>query len=659
MLKEVASTIRGLAADGVEAANSGHPGLPLGCAEIGALLYGEIMKYDPDVPDWPDRDRFVLSAGHGSMFIYSLLHLSGYDLSLEELKNFRKFKSRTPGHPEYGYTPGVETTTGPLGQGFANAVGMAIAEKLLAEKFNTEEAQIVDHYTYTLLGDGGMMEGVVAEAASLAGHLGLGKLIAIYDDNDISIGGNTDITFTEDVAERFRAYNWHVIDKVDGHDFDSLRAAFKEAREEKEKPSLIIAKTKIAFGAPTKEGTAEAHGAPLGEEEIKGLKKKIGLPVEEKFYVSDEVREFFSRRKKELQEERKKWEEAFADWSRRNPEARKSWDAAFSLSLPANLREEVMKLEIKSPIASRSSSGKVLQKLADEIDYLVGGSADLAPSNKTYLDKYEEIQKYNFKGRNFRFGVREHAMGAIVNGIVLHRGLRPFCSTFLVFSDYMRPAIRMAALMKIPVIYVFTHDSIYVGEDGPTHQPVEHLEALRIIPGLKVLRPADEEEVKASWLTALERTDGPTALVLTRQNLPHLEKENTLEGVKKGGYIVKKEEGSSPDLVLMASGSEVSLAMEVSRLLKEKGKDARVVSIPDREEFIRQEPDYIREVIGDEDTFKVALEAGIGSGWYRLLGKNHHLVTIEVFGESGPGEEVAKEFGFDAEKITRDILQKI
>jgi len=659
MLKEVASTIRGLAADGVEAANSGHPGLPLGCAEIGALLYGEIMKYDPDVPDWPDRDRFVLSAGHGSMFIYSLLHLSGYDLSLEELKNFRKFKSRTPGHPEYGYTPGVETTTGPLGQGFANAVGMAIAEKLLAEKFNTEEAQIVDHYTYTLLGDGGMMEGVVAEAASLAGHLGLGKLIAIYDDNDISIGGNTDITFTEDVAERFRAYNWHVIDKVDGHDFDSLRAAFKEAREEKEKPSLIIAKTKIAFGAPTKEGTAEAHGAPLGEEEIKGLKKKIGLRVEEKFYVSDEVREFFSRRKKELQEERKKWEEAFADWSRRNPEARKSWDAAFSLSLPANLREEVMKLEIKSPIASRSSSGKVLQKLADEIDYLVGGSADLAPSNKTYLDKYEEIQKYNFKGRNFRFGVREHAMGAIVNGIVLHRGLRPFCSTFLVFSDYMRPAIRMAALMKIPVIYVFTHDSIYVGEDGPTHQPVEHLEALRIIPGLKVLRPADEEEVKASWLTALERTDGPTALVLTRQNLPHLEKENTLEGVKKGGYIVKKEEGSSPDLVLMASGSEVSLAMEVSRLLKEKGKDARVVSIPDREEFIRQEPDYIREVIGDEDTFKVALEAGIGSGWYRLLGKNHHLVTIEVFGESGPGEEVAKEFGFDAEKITRDILQKI
>ncbi len=659
MLNEVANTIRGLSADGVEAANSGHPGLPIGCAEIGALLYGEVMKYDPEVPDWPDRDRFILSAGHGSMLIYSLLHLAGYDLSLDDLKNFRQFKSRTPGHPEYGHTPGVETTTGPLGQGFANAVGMAIAEKMLADKFNTKEDIIVDHYTYTLLGDGGMMEGVVAEAASLAGHLGLSKLIAIYDDNDISIGGSTDITFTENVAERFRAYNWHVLDNVDGHDLDALRAAFKEAREVEDKPTLIVARTKIAFGSPTKEGTAEAHGAPLGDEEIRGLKKNLGLPGDEKFYVSDKVRDFFNRKKKELQKERRKWEDSFNLWSQRHPEARKAWDQAFNLTLPVNLGDEIMQMEIKSPIASRNSSGKVLQKLADEIDYLIGGSADLAPSNKTYLDNYGEVQKNNFEGRNFRFGVREHAMGSIVNGIMLHKGFRPFCSTFLVFSDYMRPPIRMAALMKIPVIYVFTHDSVFVGEDGPTHQPVEHVEALRVIPGLKVIRPADEEEVKAAWITALERIDGPTALILSRQNLPYLKKANTLEGVKKGGYIVKKEEGAVPDLVLAATGSEVSLAVEVAQLLSNKGKDARVVSIPDREEFFNQETAYIRDIIGSEDIFKVLLEAGIGNGWFRLLGSNYHLVTVEDFGESGPGEEVALEVGLDAEKITSDILQKI
>ena len=656
MLRDVANVIRGLSADGVEKANSGHPGLPIGCADIGALLYGEVMNYDPEKPEWANRDRFVLSAGHGSMLVYSLLHLSGFDLSLDDLKNFRQLHSKTPGHPEYGLTEGVETTTGPLGQGFANAVGMAVAEEMLAAKFNTEEDKIVDHYTYTLTGDGGMMEGVVAEAASLAGHLGLGKLIAIYDDNDISIGGSTDLSFTEDVGARFKAYDWHVVD-VDGHDFKALSKAIEEAKSVNDKPSLIIAKTKIAFGAPTKEGTAAAHGAPLGEGEIKGLKEKFGLPVDEKFYVSDEVKEFFAKRKTELKETREKWEAKFNRWAEANPELKEEWDNGIELKLPADFREKVMGIDIKSPIATRAAGGTTLTGIADMLDYLVGGSADLAPSTKTYLDKYDEIQKGNYDGRNFRFGVREHAMGAIVNGIMVHKGFRPYCATFLVFSDYMRPAVRMAALMKLPVIFVFTHDSIHVGEDGPTHEPVEHVEALRIIPGLNVVRPADAEETKAAWIKALENTEGPTALILTRQGLPLLEKDNVIDGVNKGGYVLKAN--SNPDVVLMASGSEVSLAVEVAELLEDKDKACRIVSIPERGDFIAQGDDYIEEVTGDYDTFKVVLEAGIGSGWYRLLGKNYHMVSIETFGESGSGGEVADYFGFTAEKIAEDVLKKM
>lgn len=658
MLNEVAKIIRGLSADGVEKAKSGHPGLPIGCAEIGALLYGEIMKHDPEDPEWPDRDRFVLSAGHGSMLVYSLLHLSGYDLSLEDLKNFRQLNSKTPGHPEYGETAGVETTTGPLGQGFANAVGMAIAEEMLAAKFNTTEEKIVDHYTYTLTGDGGMMEGITAEAASLAGHLGLGKLIAIYDDNEISIGGNTNITFTEDVATRFKAYNWHVIENVDGHDLDLVRKAITDAKKVDDKPTLIITKTRIAYGAPNKEGTEAAHGAPLGEEEIKGLKENIGLPVDEKFYVSDKVKEFFTERKKQLMRQRKEWEKSFANWASANPELKEEWDNGYQLKLPDNFRDIVMGLEIDTPVATRKASGASLTKIADIVEYLIGGSADLAPSTKTYLDKYGEIQRDNFKGRNFRFGVREHAMGAIVNGIMLHKGFRPFSATFLVFSDYMRPAIRMAALMKLPVIYVFTHDSIYVGEDGPTHEPVEHVEALRVIPGLKVLRPADAEETKAAWIRAMERTEGPTALILTRQGLPSIEKENTLEGVIKGGYKTTVD-SDNPQAVLMASGSEVSLAVEVAQLLEDKGKTCRVVSVPDREEFVASGDEYIEEITGDYDTFKVALEAGVGNGWYRLLGKNRLMVSLERFGASGPGEEVGKYLGFDAEKIADKILEQL
>ncbi|OCL28768.1 transketolase [Orenia metallireducens] len=656
MLKQVANTIRGLSADAVQKANSGHPGLPLGCAEIGAVLFSEVMNHNPKNPQWPNRDRFVLSAGHGSIFLYSLLHLSGYDLSLEDLKNFRQLHSKTPGHPEYGYTPGVETTTGPLGQGFANAVGMAISERIAAEKYNTNDYEIIDHYTYVLLGDGCMMEGIVAEAASLAGHLGLGKLIAIYDDNDISIGGSTDITFTEDVPARFKAYNWHVIDKVDGHDIDAIKEAIAKAKEVEDKPTLIVAKTKIGCGSPTKEGTSAAHGAPLGKEEIKGLKENLGLPTDKKFYVSEEVREFLINRLEELENKDIEWEDKFVKWAKANPDLKKEWDQAYDLGLPVDFKDTIMNLDIKAPIASRSSSGIVLQKVADEVPYLVGGSADLAPSNKTYLNKYGEIQKDNFDGRNFRFGVREHAMAAIANGISVYGGLRPFVSTFHVFSDYMKPAIRVAALMKQPVIYVLTHDSIYVGEDGPTHQPIEQTESLRLIPNLQVLRPADEEEVKAAWVQAMKKTDGPTALVLTRQNLPHIKKEKP-ENIYKGGYVVRSS--NNEEVVLIAAGSEVSLAVEVANKLENEGKKARVVSVPERNKFVSQGKDYIEEVLGSQDALRVAIEAGVGQGWYQLLGAKYHVVSVEDFGESGSGEELGKHFGFVAEEITEQIINKL
>lgn len=658
MLKETANIVRGLSADGVEKANSGHPGMPIGCAEIGSLLFGEVMDFDPDNPEWIDRDRFVLSAGHGSMLLYSLLHLSGYDLSLEDLKNFRQLGSKTPGHPEYKETPGVETTTGPLGQGIGNGVGMALAEKMMAEKYNTEDEKIIDHYTYVIAGDGCMMEGVSSEASSLAGHLGLDKLIVIYDDNEISIEGSTDIAFTESVADRYKAYNWHVIEDVDGNDLNELREAIKKAKTT-DKPTIIMAKTSIAKHSPEKEGTSDAHGAPLGEEEIKGLKKNIGLPVDEKFYISNEVKKFFAKRKKELKKKRKKWVETFEKWSNKNPELKKEWDNAAKLELPEDLKEKINDIEIDTPLATRKSSGATLRKIADEVPYLIGGSADLAPSNKTYLSKYGEIQKDNFAGKNIRFGVREHAMGAIANGIVAHGGFRPFAATFLVFTDYMRGAMRLAALMGLPVIYVLTHDSIYIGEDGPTHQPVEHVESLRLVPNLKVIRPADDDETKEAWYEALKRTEGPTALVFTRQNLPHIEKETGISGFEKGGYIVSGSVEDEVDVVLMASGSEVSLAVETAELLAEDGIKHRVLSIPDRTKFAENDSEYLNGVLGSSDVLRVAIEAGVGQGWYQFLGENHHLVSVEEFGESAPGNEVGENFGFNAEKIAKDIKDKL
>ena len=658
MLERIANIIRGLSADAIEKAGSGHPGLPLGCAEIGAVLYSEIMNHNPKNPAWPNRDHFVLSAGHGSMLLYSLLHLTGYDLTIDDLKKYKQLHSKTPGHPEYKETPGIETTTGPLGQGFANAVGMAIAERMQADRYNTEKFEIIDHYIYTLMGDGCMMEGITSEAASLAGHLGLDKLIAIYDDNDISIEGSTDITFTESVADRYRAYNWHVIDNVDGHDLDEVTAAILKAKNVEDKPTLIVAKTHIGYGAPNKQDTSAAHGAPLGTEEIKGMKEKLGLPVEQKFYVSDEVREYFANKNKELEKLNKDWEEKFAKWDKANPELKSKWDQAQNLELPDNFKEAINKLDIEVPTATRDASGLILEKIADEIPYLVGGSADLGPSNRTYLDAYSDIQKNSFAGRNFRFGIREHAMGAIANGLALS-GLSPFTATFLVFSDYMRGAIRMAALMGLPAIYVFTHDSIYVGGDGPTHQPVEHLANLRAVPNLEVIRPADVEETKEAWISAMKKTNGPTAIILSRQKLPQIEKINGISDFSRGGYVVREKEGENLDLSLIATGSEVALATKVAKRLRERNLKVRVVSIPNREKFLAQKEDYIEQTLGDKDALRVVIEAGVSQGWYSILEGDDYVVSIEKFGLSASGEEVAEELGFSIHQIANGIINTL
>ncbi len=652
MINRAANIVKGLAADAVEAASSGHPGMPIGCAEIGTLLYSEVLKHNPESPEWPNRDRFVLSNGHGSMLLYSHLHLSGYELSLEDLKNFRQLGYPTPGHPEYGDTPGVETTTGPLGQGFSNAVGMAIAERMLAASYNRPDYEIFDHYTYTMAGDGCMMEGVTSEAASLAGHLGLGKLIAIYDSNDISIEGSTELAFTEDVAARFRAYNWQVIDEVDGHSLEEMRSALKEAKADQDRPSLIVARTKIAHGAPGKEGSASAHGAPLGEDEVRGLKQNIGLPPEEKFYIPEDVRDFWLERMAVKKQEYQEWQQLFQEWQQQFPELYQEWQRAMNLELPGDLEEKIAELDFPEEIATRKASGKVLELLAEELPYLCGGSADLAPSTKTYLEGKGEIQRGQFAGQNFRFGVREHAMGAVVSGLALHGGLRPFAATFLVFSDYMRPAIRLAAIMEQPVIYVYTHDSIFIGEDGPTHQPVEQLESLRLIPGLKVLRPADAEETARAWLTALENKEGPTALILTRQGLPALKKDNPID-MNLGGYVIREEE--EPEVIMLASGSEVSLAVAAAEKLAQEEISCRVISVPDREEFAAYLAENDAGLLKPQSALRVVLEAGVDRGWHQFLGSQDLSFSVEEFGASGPGEEVGRHYGFAAGNIVEEI----
>jgi transketolase len=643
------NTLRFLAVDAVEAAGSGHPGLPMGGAPMAYVLWTRFLRHSPSAPQWLDRDRFVLSAGHGSMLLYALLYLCGYDLPLAEIRNFRQWGSMTPGHPEYGHTPGVETTTGPLGQGFANAVGMAIAERRLAAEFNRPGFNLVDHYTYVYCGDGCLMEGVTAEAASLAGHLKLGRLICLYDDNRITIDGSTEITFTEDVALRFTAYGWQVLRVNDGTDLDAIAAALDLARSEPARPSLIMVRTEIGYGSPGKQGTAEAHGSPLGAEETRLAKETLGWPPEPLFYVPQEVREHFAAVKEGLEQYRLAWDELFAGYRRQYPEEAARFAAWQSRELPEGLEHEPLLWQHSQPAATRASAGQVLQVLVRYLPNLLGGSADLNASTKTYLKNGGDFQPPGYKGNNIFFGVREHAMAAALNGLALHGGCRPYGATFLVFADYMRPAIRLAALMKLPVVYVFTHDSIAVGEDGPTHQPVEQLASLRIIPQLHVLRPADGRETAAAWLAALRRTDGPSALVLTRQNMPQLDGTGPQAG--RGGYVLRREEGEIPDLILLAGGSEVPLVVQAWQELSSAGVSVRVVSMMSFELFLAQPAEYREEVLPQRVKKRLAVETALPLGWERFTGAEGAVLGLDHFGASAPGEVLLEKYGFTAEKI--------
>ncbi|NLX26104.1 MAG: transketolase [Lentisphaerae bacterium] len=650
-LNLVANTIRGLAMDGIQAANSGHPGMPMGMADVSAVLWTKYLKHNPHNPAWPDRDRFVLSAGHGSMLIYSLLHLAGYDLPLDELKKFRQWGSLTAGHPEYGHTVGVETTTGPLGQGCSNAVGMAIAEQMLAARYNSEAQKIVDHFTYVIASEGEFEEGISHEVFSLAGNHGLGKLVVFYDQNFISIEGDTHITYTDDVRKRMEAYGWQV-QEVNGHNHDEISAAIEAAQAESEKPSIIICNTKIGFGSPNKEGSHDVHGAPLGEEEIVLTKKNLGMP-DEKFFVPQEVRDIFAARVEEMKQVEALWNTEFAKFAQANPAKALEWDKAQKGELPADLENKLDIFEAGSSMATRASSGKVINALAKEIPYLVGGSADLAPSNNTYMAGLGDIGKNAFEGRNFHFGVRELGMAGVMSGIQLHGGFRVFGGTFLVFADYVRPVARLAALMGVPVIYVFTHDSFCVGEDGPTHQPIETVMSLRMIPNMTVIRPADATEVAAGWVAALENKSGPTALCLTRQNLPTIDRSvyPAASNVKKGAYTLWQSGEGNPELLMLATGSEVEMTLAAAQKLGGEGKNVRVVSMPSWELFEKQDAAYQESVLPSSCSKRMAVEAGTSFGWQRYVGRCGVMVTKDDFGASGPFKVLQEKFGFTADNI--------
>jgi len=645
------NTIRVLSFECVQRANSGHPGLPMGCADLAYTLFTNSLKFDPKDPGWPDRDRFVLSAGHGSMLMYSMLHLCGYDVPLEELKNFRQWGSMTPGHPEYGDTPGVETTTGPLGQGTANAVGLALAESLLAARFNTAEHTLVDHFTYALVSDGDLMEGISHEAASLAGHLGLGKLVYLFDSNAITIEGGTDLASSENTAGRFENYGWHV-QKIDGHDRQAIAEALEAARGETARPSIIIATTTIGFGSPNKAGTSGVHGSPLGDEECQLTREALGWDYPE-CSVPDEVRPLFLEPGSRGAEKHSAWNEMLEDYREKNPALAADWDRMQAGEMPAGLREKLPVFESsEGSIATRSASGKVINAIAEAIPELIGGSADLAPSNNTMVSGQDSIQGSKMDGRNMHFGIREHAMGAMMNGMVLHGGIRPYGGTFLVFSDYMRPSVRLAALMKQPVVYIWTHDSIFLGEDGPTHQPVEHLAALRAIPNLRVFRPADANETAMAWALSLEHRNGPSAILLSRQGLPIYDETVIGKGSEKGGYVIEREEGDAgPTVILLASGSEVATAREAAALLKEQGVEVRVVSMPCWEVFEEQDADYRESVLPRSVTARVAVEAGCSFGWDRYVGADGTVVCLDRFGASAPIKDLAENFGFTAENV--------
>ncbi|MDR9414909.1 MAG: transketolase [Gracilimonas sp.] len=653
------NTIRTLSMDAVQKANSGHPGMPMGMADAAYVLWTKFLKHNPKNPNWFDRDRFILSAGHGSMLLYSLLHLTGYDLELDEIKNFRQLGSKTPGHPEYGITPGVETTTGPLGQGFGTGVGMAMAEHFLSAKFNTDSHKIVDHYTYAIVSDGDLMEGISHESASMAGHMGLGKLIYLYDSNNISIEGSTDLAFTEDAVKRFEAYNWHVTE-VDGHDHDQIEHAIEEAQLVKEKPSIIICKTHIGYGSPNKQDSESSHGAPLGDEEIKLTKKAYNWPSDEPFYIPEEALQLFRQALEKGENAEDKWNNDLTEFGKEHPDELKAFKAWINREISDELEQALPVFEEDAKgIASRAASGKIINAIKDLVPNLFGGSADLAGSTKTDIEGYGSFVVDSATGRTVHFGVREHAMGAAVNGIALHGGLVPYGATFFVFTDYMRPAIRLGSLMKVPSIFVLTHDSIGLGEDGPTHQPIEHLASLRAMPGLTIIRPGDANETSYAWTVALDNSNGPTLLVLTRQNLPTLQRTeaNPAKLVQKGAYIFKDSKGEIPDAILIGSGSELQYAVEARELLFKKGVDARVVSMPSWELFEKQGQDYKSSVFPQGVKNRVAIEAGTSFGWERYVGDNGSIIGVNSFGESGPYEDLFEHFGITAEAVVKAAIK--
>lgn len=648
------NTIRMLAVDAVQKADSGHPGTPMGLAPLGYVLWTRFLKHNPRNPYWPDRDRFVLSAGHASMLLYSLLHLTGYDLSLEELKRFRQWGSKTPGHPEYGHTPGVETTTGPLGQGFANSVGMAIVERFLAERFNRSDHTIVDHYTYVIAGDGDMMEGIASEAASLAGHLKLGKLICFYDDNHITIEGSTDLTFCEDVKKRFEAYCWHVVTiQEDENDLEAISKAIRSAQAETSHPSLIIIRTHIGHGSPNRQDTAKAHGEPLGQEEVKLTKQNLGWPLEPDFRIPDMALDNFRKAVARGSSWEAGWQARLDAYATEYPDLAEEWRQAMNRKLPKGWDADIREYQPKGPMATRQAFGEVLNQIAPHISTLIGGSADLAPSTNTYLKDLGDLSAEDFSGRNIHFGIREHAMGGILNGMALHGGVIPYGGTFLVFSDYMKPSIRLAALMKLPVICVFTHDSIGLGEDGPTHQPIEQLAGLRAIPNLMVIRPADATETAVAWRLAIEWQRGPVAMILTRQKLPVLDRGRYAPAdlVEKGAYILTETKGKRPDLILIATGSEVHLALQAGQELEAQGIAVRIVSMPSWELFEQQPIDYRITVLPPKIRARVSVEASSTFGWHRYVGFEGDIIGLDRFGASAPGEVLMREFGFTVEKI--------
>ncbi|MBN2158770.1 MAG: transketolase [Spirochaetes bacterium] len=652
-LKFIATAARTLAMDAVQKANSGHPGMPMGCADIAAVLWTKFLKHDPADPAWANRDRFVLSAGHGSMLLYAMLHFSGYDISIDDIRNFRQLHSKTPGHPEHTVTTGVETTTGPLGQGFANGIGMAVARDLMAAEFNTPDNSIIDHFVYAIVSDGDIMEGISSEAASLAGHWGLGKIIYLYDSNDITIEGSTDLAFSEDVSKRFAAYGWHVL-KADGHDYTQIEKAIKKAQKVTDRPVLIICKTRIAKGSPNKEGSEESHGAPLGPDEIAATKKNIGCSPDESFCVPRKVYDIFAARKKKLKRMHNAWKKNFTATVRDDALAR--WNRYFKTPDIAALRNKLPVFEPSKAVATRSASGKILESLFKELPNIAGGSADLGPSNKSFVKGFSESGKHKM-GRNIHFGIREHAMASIQNGMAYYGGIIPYSSTFLAFLDYMRPSVRLAALGRLHTIYIFTHDSLFVGEDGPTHQPVEHVASARAIPNLNVIRPADAEETKEAWLAALARSDGPTMLSLTRQDLPVIARESGrgAENLHSGAYVIRECDGK-PDIEILASGSEVHISIAAAEELKEKKIRARVVSFPCWELFDEQPEKYRMEVL-NHGTPKAVIEAGVRMGWEKYAGPHALYITMETFGVSAPAKVLAEQYGFTKDNIVRGIIE--